>query len=61
VCYVINTHIHFDHVLGNKAFEHGETKFVGHKNLQEAIEANRGFFLQEFAGDLGPDPSENSI
>ena len=61
ICFVINTHIHFDHVLGNKAFDLDETEFVGHKNLTEAIEGNRGFFLQQFTDDLGPNPTENSI
>lgn len=61
VCYVINTHIHFDHVLGNVVFAGDNTEFLGHKNLPEAMEANRGFFLQEFARYLGDSPTEKSI
>ena len=61
VCYVINTHIHFDHVLGNNAFSGENPDFVGHYNLVAAIEGNREFFLQQFSKDLGPNPSENSI
>ncbi len=53
VCYVINTHVHFDHVLGNAAFTGGETHFVGHQRLAEALEANREFFAESFAAELG--------
>ncbi len=55
VCYVINTHVHFDHVLGNVAFTGGQARFVGHENLAEAIEANRDFFARNFAAELGED------
>ena len=61
VCYVINTHIHFDHVLGNVAFKEFAPEFVGHENLVEEMEHNRSFFLSEFAADLGDDPSEAAI
>lgn len=61
VCYVINTHVHFDHVLGNLAFADEKTEFVGHVTLVHAIEGNRAFFLEQFANDLGPNPSVNSI
>ena len=61
VCYVINTHIHFDHVLGNFAFKEYEPEFVGHENLVEEIEHNRSFFLSEFADDLGETPGDASI
>ncbi|HSR62784.1 MAG TPA: quinoprotein relay system zinc metallohydrolase 2, partial [Gammaproteobacteria bacterium] len=61
VCYVINTHVHFDHVLGNLAFKQDNPEYIGHASLADAIENNREFFLQEFSDDLGPDPDENSI
>ncbi len=53
VCYVINTHIHFDHVLGNRAFQNGMTRFIGHQHMADEIPANREFFLQRFADNLG--------
>lgn len=56
ICYVINTHVHFDHVLGNFAFKEDHPKFIGHSKLLNAIEANRQFFLKSFAKELAPQP-----
>ncbi len=53
VCYVINTHVHFDHVLGNAAFIDSGAQFVGHRDLVEAIAANRDFFAEHYAAELG--------
>lgn len=61
VCYVINTHIHFDHILGNLAFAPEDADFVGHHQLAEAVEQNRSFFLERFKSDLGPEPDLASI
>ena len=61
ICYVINTHIHYDHVLGNSAFTGEQPKFIGHINLKDEIERNRGFFLENFGKNLGPEPSETTI
>ena len=61
VCYVINTHVHFDHVLGNIAFKEYEPQFVGHENLVEEMEHSQSFFLSEFAADLGENPADTSI
>lgn len=52
VCYVINTHVHFDHVLGNAAFTANGVQFIGHENLSQAMLANREFFAGEFAAEL---------
>lgn len=61
ICFVINTHIHFDHLLGNIVFKDNIVKFVGHLNLADEIEANRAFFLEQFQHDLGDNPGEYSI
>lgn len=61
VCYVINTHVHFDHVLGNLAFVGDQPEFIGHAGLADAIEASRAFFLKEFSSELGGSPSEKSV
>lgn len=61
ICYVINTHVHFDHILGNAAFLSENSKFVGHEKLPDAIEHNRDFFLQQFSAELGSTPNKDSI
>jgi quinoprotein relay system zinc metallohydrolase 2 len=62
VCYVINTHVHFDHVLGNGAFVGDGTRFVGQQALAEAMTVNREFFAEQFAAELdGPDGAARVI
>jgi quinoprotein relay system zinc metallohydrolase 2 len=52
ICYVIDTHVHVDHVLGNAAFKADQTKFVGHAALGAALARSRELFLREYAGDF---------
>jgi quinoprotein relay system zinc metallohydrolase 2 len=52
ICYVINTHVHVDHVLGNAAFSGDHPSFVGHAALPEAMARSRDFFVKEYAGDM---------
>ncbi len=61
ICFVINTHVHFDHLLGNIVFKNDKVKFVGHKNLADEVTANRDFFLEQYRHDLGSNPTVNSI
>jgi quinoprotein relay system zinc metallohydrolase 2 len=61
ICYVINTHIHFDHLLGNKAFSAENPEYVGHQHLAAEVEQNREFFLEQFKDDLGQNPESSSI
>jgi quinoprotein relay system zinc metallohydrolase 2 len=52
ICYVINTHVHFDHVLGNAAFVANGVEFIGHLNLADAMAGNREFFAERFSDEL---------
>jgi quinoprotein relay system zinc metallohydrolase 2 len=52
ICYVINTHVHVDHVLGNWAFKDDHPSFVGHAALAQAIVRSRPYFVKEYAQDL---------
>ena len=53
ICYVINTHVHFDHVLGNAAFQSPDTSFIGHVNLLSELQENKQFFFDNFLPELG--------
>ncbi|MGH8173862.1 MAG: MBL fold metallo-hydrolase, partial [Rhodanobacteraceae bacterium] len=52
ICYVINTHVHVDHVLGNIAFKDDKPSFVGHAALVDAIARSRSYFLEHYAADF---------
>lgn len=55
VCYVINTHVHPDHTLGNAAFAALEPRprFVGHARLKASLAARAPFYREALARDLG--------
>lgn len=51
--YVINTHIHPDHIFGNAAFRQDNPQYVGHFKLGDAMELRRDSYLKNNAEVLG--------
>lgn len=53
VCYVINTHAHPDHILGNLAFQSDHVDFVGHAKLPRALALLGNIYLQRASVQAG--------
>ncbi len=55
ILYVINTHVHPDHIFGNAAFTQDKATFVGHEKLPDAMERRRENYLRINQQWLGED------
>ena len=53
ICYVINTHVHPDHVFGNAAFLPDAPEFIGHARLAAAMQARSVYYRKALARQLG--------
>lgn len=51
--YVVNTHVHPDHILGNSAFKAPGVVFVGHHKLAHAMALRAPHYLATANRDLG--------
>jgi quinoprotein relay system zinc metallohydrolase 2 len=55
VCYVINTHVHPDHLLGNVAFQADAPAFVAHHKLAASLAARARTYTATVSRELGVD------
>lgn len=51
--YVINTHVHSDHIFGNAAFEQDGAQFIGHQKLAGAMRTREDRYLSNLKKMLG--------
>ncbi len=61
VCYVINTHVHPDHVYGNAAFASDKPHFVGHRNLAASMRARQAYYAAFVERSLGAAQAAQSV
>ncbi|MBA2124635.1 quinoprotein relay system zinc metallohydrolase 2 [Hyphomicrobium methylovorum] len=60
VRYVINTHMHPDHVLGNAAFEGADVTFIGHHKLPAALAARADTYMRRARENLSESEFEGT-
>lgn len=58
--YVINSHMHPDHIFGNAAFKEDQPEFVGHHKLARALSERSSSYLSTSKDMLGADAFEGS-
>lgn len=61
ICFVIDTHAHPDHVLGNAAFAAAGTRFVGSAKFNAAMGARAPYFLRALERDFGITTAPESL
>jgi quinoprotein relay system zinc metallohydrolase 2 len=61
VRYVINTHFHPDHVMGNAAFAEAGAEIIGHKNLPMGLLARRDTYVAHYEAVFGTGSAKDAI
>lgn len=61
ILYVINTHVHPDHIFGNAAFKQDNPMFVGHEKLAGAMAQRKDAYLRNQNNWVGADAAESEI
>jgi quinoprotein relay system zinc metallohydrolase 2 len=61
ICFVIDTHAHPDHVLGNAAFAGPDTRFVASAKFNAALAARERHFLNSLARDFGVSVAHDAV
>ncbi|HEY8119632.1 MAG TPA: quinoprotein relay system zinc metallohydrolase 2 [Methylophilaceae bacterium] len=61
ILYVINTHVHPDHIFGNAAFIQDKPIFVGHTKLAEAMERRKEPYMRINNNWMGADFAGSEI
>ena len=61
ILYVINTHVHPDHIFGNAAFVEGKPTFVGHAKLATAMQLREEGYARLNEKYLGADAKGSDI
>ncbi len=59
--YVINTHVHSDHIFGNAAFEQDRPEFIGHARLAGAMRIRAEGYESNLKKMLGADAEGSRI
>ena len=59
--YLINTHVHFDHLFGNGAFRDEQPALVAHARLQGALMSRADTYLARFEETVGPEEARQVI
>ena len=59
--YLINTHVHFDHLFGNGAFRAEGPELVAHARLQGALMTRADVYLARFEETVGPEEAARVV